>query len=252
MATFAFDTPCLGRVRRPNAHHRLFCLPFPGAAASAFLPWADVLPLDVELWAVQLPGREDRFVEPPQTCFETLVDELADAIAPHTADTPFALFGHSGGALLAFELARALRERGQPAPTRLFLSAEPPPDVPRSATKLHTLDDAELVQRLRTRGGTPPEIAENEELMELLLPVLRADFTWYETYEYRPGPQLESPVTAFVGHDDPIVGAEAVSGWRSHTTGSFEARGVTGGHFFVQDAMEEIVSHVVRALRPPS
>ncbi|MGO4426571.1 thioesterase II family protein, partial [Streptomyces sp. MCAF7] len=162
------------------------------------------------------------------------------------------LFGHSGGALLAFELARALRERGQPAPTRLFLSAEPPPDVPRSATKLHTLDDAKLVQQLRARGGTPPEIAENEELMELLLPVVRADFTWYETYEYQPGPQLASPVTAFVGHDDPIVGAEAVSGWRSHTTGSFETRGVTGGHFFVQDAMEEIVSHVVRALRPPS
>ncbi|WP_212913963.1 thioesterase II family protein [Streptomyces sp. TS71-3] len=248
MATFAFDTPSLGRVRRPGAGYRLFCMPFPGSAASAFLPWAELLPPDVELCAAQLPGREDRFDEPLVTDFTALLDELVGAVAPYT-DLPFAVFGHSAGALLAFELVRALQERRGAVAQALFVSAEPPPDAPRDGERLHTLDDAGFLRRLVDRGGTPPEIAGNAELMELLLPVLRADFTWCERYEYRPGPPLARPLTAFAGRHDRVVGADRVRGWSARTTGPFELHVVDGDHFFVRDAKQDVVSRIVGTLR---
>lgn len=243
MATFEFETAPVGRVRRPGARYRLFCLPFPGAGASAFLPWADELPHDVELSAIQLAGREDRFVDEPATAVDAIVAELVDAIAP-TLDMPYALFGHSGGALLAFELARAL-----PEPTHLFVSAEFPPDAPRPDATLYQLDDAAFADRLLARGGTAPEIAGNAELMELLLPILRADFTWYGTYRYEQGPPLDCPITVFASPDDPLVAPAEVTGWRAHTTGPSQVHDVSGGHFFVRDAAGPVVARIVDALR---
>jgi medium-chain acyl-[acyl-carrier-protein] hydrolase len=244
---FEFPDPAIGVVRRTDADQQLFCLPFPGGAASGFLPWADLLPARVELVAAQLGGREDRFLDPAPTSVAAIVAELLDAMRTMSG-RPFALFGHSGAALLAFELARALRARGEPGPAQLFVSAEPAPDLPRSGPLLHTLDDAELIQRLRARGGTAPEVLANDELMELILPTLRADFGWYEKYDYRPGPPLDCPVTAFASEQDKIVGVDAVAGWAAHTTGAFQLRLVDGGHFFIQDAANTVVPMIADAL----
>ncbi len=243
VATFDFETPSVGRVRQPGARYRLLCLPFPGAGASAFLPWADELPPDVELSAIQLAGREDRFLDEPSTSVDAIVAELVEAITP-TLDCPVALFGHSGGALLAYELARAL-----PDPIHLFVSAEPPPEAPRPDMTLHDLDDAAFTDRVKERGGMAPEIAGNAELMELLLPTLRADFTWYGTYRYHQRAQLGCPITAFASPDDPLVAPADLAGWAAHTTGPSQIHLVDGGHFFVRDAAGTIVTRIVESLR---
>ena len=249
VASFAFDVPALGRVRRPQARCRLFCLPFPGAAASGFLPWSDLLPQEVELCALQLPGREDRFLEPLTTSFSFVVEEFLGAMAPYTTDLPFGLFGHSGGALLAFELARQLGAAKLPEPAVLFLSGESPADAPRQVGRSQLLPDTEFMAWLADRGGLAPEVAENAELMDLLLPVLRADFAWYEAYEYEPGPPLPFPVTAFAGRADPVVDVKTVAGWRTHTTERFELLPIDGAHFFIWDNRGQVVSHIAEALR---
>lgn len=244
MATFEFETPSVGRVRQSGARYRLLCLPFPGAGASAFLPWADELPPDVELSAIQLAGREDRFLDEPVTSVGAIVAELVDAIAP-SLDTPYALFGHSGGALLAYELARAL-----PDPAHLFVSAEPPPDAPRPDATRYQLDDEAFADWVQASGGTAPEVAGNPELMELLLPTLRADFTWYGTYRHEQGPPLTCPITTFASPDDPLVLPAVMTGWQEHTTGSSQARLVAAtGHFYLRDAEASIVTHIVDSLR---
>jgi medium-chain acyl-[acyl-carrier-protein] hydrolase len=246
--TLTFGTPVLGRVPRPQARHRLVCLPFPGGAASGFLPWVDLLPADVELSAVQLAGREDRFGEQPRNTVAEIVAEIVHSFE-HDAGPPLAFFGHSGGALLAYEVVRALRASGHRQPVRLFVSAEPPPDAPRTEAQLHQLNDKEFSARIRSRGGTAPEILANEELMELILPTLRADFTWYETYEWTPSDPLDCPVTAFASPTDPIVDLPEVRGWSAHTTGDFEFCEIVGGHYFVLDAMPELVARIVDTLQ---
>lgn len=249
MTGFRFPLPWLGKVDRPAAGHRLVCLPFPGAGASTFLPWAKLLPVEVELAAVQLPGREDRFPETPLTSWSDLVGPIAAAILD-CPGPPVALFGHSGGALLAFEVARELRARGT-APAHLFVSAEPAPDHPRDS-QLHTLADAEFLRQVRARGGIPAELADNQELLELLLPVLRADFTWSETYRYQSEPPLSCPLTAFAGRQDQITGADELAGWRAQTTGPFRTQLVDGGHFYLREpaGAETVTDQIARALRP--
>jgi medium-chain acyl-[acyl-carrier-protein] hydrolase len=240
---FEFGSPWIGRVRREAARVRLFCLPFPGAGAPEFLPWAALLPPDVELCAVQLPGRADRFDEEPRTELRSLVADIATAMAPY-ADLPYALFGHSGGALLAFELSRTLAVE----PIRLFVSAEPAPELPRSGPALRDLDDAEFLRQFVARGGLAPEVAALPELVDLVLPTLRADVTWCETYEFRPGPPLACPITAFAGLGDPVTSAGEVDQWAAHTAAAFERHLVDGGHLFVRDSVESVVKHVVTAL----
>lgn len=245
MATFEFQDSSIGRVRRSAARYRLLCLPFPGAGASTFLPWGDALPADVELSAIQLGGREDRFLDEPPSTVEAIVAEVVDVVAP-TLDLPYALFGHSGGALLAYELARAL-----PEPVHLFVSAEPPPEAPRPDATLYQLDDASFADRIRARGGTAPEIAANPELMELLLPTLRADFTWYGTYQYEHRPPLQCPITMFASPDDPLVAPADMAGWREHTTGPTRLQEVAGpgGHFYVRDGAAPLIGAIVDSLR---
>ncbi|PZG44113.1 hypothetical protein C1I98_17665 [Spongiactinospora gelatinilytica] len=186
----------VGAPRRRAATVRIFCLPYAGGTASAFGRWPAALLGHVEVCPIELPGRQTRWHDNPFTHAGPLVDALAAALAGEF-DIPYALFGHSMGSLLAFELARELRRRGVGEPRVLFVSGGPAPQLPRAHPSIHDQPDTAVVAKLRTLGGLPDEIYESPELLELLMPTIRADFSVGETYEYRVEPPLTCPIVAF-------------------------------------------------------
>jgi surfactin synthase thioesterase subunit len=233
------------QLRRPRAPVQLLCLPYAGAGAGAYAAWPRTLGVDVEVSALMLPGRERRWAEPP------CVDPVAVAAAVATrVDRPYALFGHSMGARLAFEVIRELRRAGGALPVRLFVSGCPAPDEPHTGDDPYDgwseLDDDELVRRLSAAGGVAPEILAEPELLALLLPVLRADFEWIDGYRYRAEPPLPVPVSAFAGDEDHAAPPARLAGWRRQTTGDFTLRVLAGGHFFLVDRRAELAG-LIRA-----
>jgi medium-chain acyl-[acyl-carrier-protein] hydrolase len=238
--------------RRPNAaaRWRLVCLPFAGGGAGAFRPWADGLPLTVDVCAVQPPGRETRFREPPFTDLRRYVAALADALAP-LFDLPVTLYGHSMGALAAFELAREFRRRDGPGPARLVVSGRAAPHLPPRRKPLHILPDREFRAELKSLGGTPPAVIDNDDLMAALLPTLRADFTAHETYESMEELPLDCSILAVTGAEDTLAPAADVDEWRRHTRAAFDLRVLPGGHFFIQTQPPLFLELLNRFLVPP-
>ena len=220
----------------PNTQLRLFCFPYAGAGALIFRRWSDALPHEVEVCPIQLPGRGTRLTEPPFTKLSCLIEALARALVP-LLDKPFAFFGHSLGALIAFELAREIRRQHGLHPVRLFASAGRAPQIPHRAPPIHTLPDNEFLAELRRLNGTPRELLDHEELMEVMLPILRADFSLYETYLYSTEPPLNCPISAFGGLQDCRVSASDLEAWRSQTSASFSLRMFPGGHFFLKEPL---------------
>lgn len=232
---------------RPNpaAAVRLFCFPYSGAAASIYYPWADQLPASIEVCPVQLPGHGTRLQEPLATRLAPQVEALAAGLAP-AFDRPFAFFGHSMGALLSFELARYLRWQGRPGPTHLFVSGHGAPHLPDRNPPLHALPDDQFVVKLRELNGTPEEVLHHQELLQLLIPVLRADFAVCETYVYQPEPPLNCPISAYGGLGDGYVNREELAAWREQTTGSFSLRMFPGDHFYLNTPSNR--THLLMAL----
>ncbi|MBM9509325.1 thioesterase II family protein [Actinacidiphila acididurans] len=234
----------------PGPAIRLFCLPYAGGSAAAYRDWPALAPADIQVCPVELPGRGGRFGEPPFLRMRPLAGALAAAIAPYL-DRPFAVFGHSMGGLLGFELTRTLRRRGLPLPAHLFVSATAAPGTPRARPPIHGAPDAEVVAELRRLGGTPREVLEDGELMALTLPTIRADFSALETYEYLPEPPLPVPVTVLGGTDDPLVPVRDLDGWRGQSAAGARLRVLPGGHFYVHSAAAEVMSVVAAALATP-
>ncbi|MEU4159269.1 alpha/beta fold hydrolase [Actinoplanes sp. NPDC026670] len=234
---------------RPDAGTRLVCLPYAGGSAAMYHTWDQLVPNDVEVCPAELPGRGRRIGEQPFSRLPPLVHALADAMKP-LLDRPFALFGHSLGGLVAFELTRLLRRRGWPLPRNLFVSASAAPARHREPV-LHNFSDAELKTRLRSLNGTPPEILDNDELMELILPVIRADFAVLESYEYQQELPLDVPITVFGGIHDRTVRPSQLEGWRSQSTRP-HLRLLPGDHFFIHPMASEVVRLVVADLTPAS
>ncbi|MFN0222605.1 thioesterase II family protein [Paenibacillus sp. KR2-11] len=238
-------------VRTPSAKQpalRLFALPYAGGAASIYREWAKMLPQGVELCAIQLPGRESRLFDTPYTSIHPLTDKLCEVIQP-LLDVPYALFGHSMGALIAFEAARKLQAAGKP-PLHLFVSAQSAPhrrQVPEEPR--HLLPDDRFIDKLRTMEYTPEEVLRNHELMQLLLPMLRADFGVCDTYAYTPGEKLRCPVSAYGGLEDKGVGQELVAAWGECTEGLFTMRMVPGGHFFIHPERELLTADIAATLQ---
>ncbi|WKD33859.1 thioesterase II family protein [Streptomyces xanthophaeus] len=229
--------------REGTADRRLFVFPHAGAGASSY-QLAGHFPDSVEVCSVQLPGRENRFAEPCLLSVDAVVDELAPLIAGRS-ELPFAFFGHSMGAQLAFAVAHRLRDTGARLPARLFLSAMRAPQVP-DRDQLHALPDADLLERL----GRAELAGLDPELQELLLPMMRADLTVSETYAPSYEVPLPCPFTVLGGSGDETVRAAELAAWRDHTTGGFDLRMFPGDHLYVRGAeglLAESIAHTAPA-----
>lgn len=239
-------------MRRPLARPRmrLFCLAYAGGSAVGYLDWQESLAPDVEVCAIQLPGRGNLFHEPAITDMNALLGSLVPAVAERIGQDalPCALFGHSLGALLAFEIARGLPAHARGRLRHLFVSGcEAPSD--RSPSKyLHRLPDAELIEELKRFDGTPPEILEHRELMELVLPTIRADFTLAENYAYVPGPSLPMPMTVLAGREDDDCEASRIRSWSRETECEVDFAWLDGGHFFIQSQRAAVVGRIRETL----
>ena len=214
---------------------RLFCFPYAGGAAHLFHGWSNMLPQDVEVCAVNLPGRAQRMQERPYRRLARLVDDACEGLRPDL-DRPFALFGHSMGALIAFEAARCLRAKYGAQPVHLFVSGRRPPQLSNSTSQIHNLADNEFLDELKRMGGAPTEIFGYSDVMELMAPVIRADFEMVETYLYYEGEKLSCPITALGGMDDPDIPPDCLEQWGIHTTANFSMHWFPGDHFFIHSA----------------
>ena len=231
----------------PSAKLRLFCFPFAGGGASTYRTWPDAMLSTVEICAAVPPGREARLDEPAIPTIAPVVLGLADAIASRL-DKPFAFFGHSMGAMLAFDLARLLRARGLRLPSILLVSGSEAPHLPRSREPIHHLDAAGFVEGLRRLNGVPAELLENDELFRIFQPTLRADLTLCETYQAAEEPPLPCPIAALGGLEDPDVTREEIAAWKQHTTAAFSVRMLPGDHFFLDSARRQVIEVVAREI----
>lgn len=232
---------------RPAARVRLICLPFAGGSANTYWGWPTGLPEHVEVVPVQLPGRENRFDEPAIDSAELLAGRLLEGLLSYL-DRPFALFGHSMGALIAFELTRRLRTRGL-EPVHVFASGCKAPHLPSDrSTDRHHLPDREFIAAVGDMNGVPREVLENMDLMELVLSTLRSDFKLVETYRYRSQPPLRCPVSAFGGLQDKEVAQDQVEAWSRHTVGPFQVHMLPGDHFFINSSRPSLLRLVTEQL----
>lgn len=238
---FPFGAP------NPAARMRLFCLPYAGGTASLYHSWWRPGPPGIDIVPVQLPGRGSRLAEEPEAHHERLVGQLTQALLPHVVG-PFALFGHSMGALLAFELAHRLTRHGW-APRALFVAAYAAPHLPRARTDVHLLPRQQFRTELIRLGGTPEALLADSELFDICLSRLRADWAVVETYEYRPRPALDIDISAFAGSADPEVSIGELREWRDHTTRDFRMRVIDGDHFFIHRRGHVVLRHVLDDLR---
>ncbi|MFJ4989688.1 thioesterase II family protein [Streptomyces sp. NPDC088732] len=225
----------------------LVCFPFAGGSAGYFRPLPALLGPGVDVLAVQYPGRQDRRNEPVVDDIPRLAELICDALAP-MADRPYAFFGHSMGALVAFEVVRCLALRGRREPAVLFVSGRRAPSVVRD-DRVHLKSDADLVTELRSLGGTDAAILADDELVQMILPAVRGDYRAVETYR-APVPQavLDVPIAALIGDQDPRVSVEEVSGWRDHTSAGFSLKIFPGGHFYLGEAAADVAAEITATL----
>jgi len=238
---------------RPEAALRLFCFPFAGGGASVYRLWPESLPEWVEVCGVQPPGRESRWREAPFRRMEPLADAAAAAIGSRL-DRPFAFFGHSMGGALAYEVTRRLVASGngdgaRRLPLHLFVSGRRAPGLADDEEPIHALPRDEFIDAIRGYSGTPEEVLQNRELMELVEPLLRADFEVSETYSPQPVREpLDVPVTALGGVGDEDVSEEHLEAWRNETRGPFRKQMFDGGHFFLNERSADVLAVVRREL----
>jgi surfactin synthase thioesterase subunit len=232
--------------RDQPAEATLFCFHYAGGSAGMYRLWPPALPPSVEPIAVQLPGRADRFNEPPYQRMGALVDGLLDAIAPRL-DRPFACYGASMGARVAWALAHALRERGWPQPTHLFVACDAAPVTDNGVWKWEGREDG-LEGYVREMGGTPPEVLAEPMLLAALLPTLSADLTVLSTHGFRPATPLDVPIRAFAGTDDAESPPDRMSGWRQETSAAFALDVIASGHFFDTAAERQVIEAIGRDL----
>ncbi|WP_018681292.1 thioesterase II family protein [Actinokineospora enzanensis] len=232
-----------------EAKARLICLPHAGGSATFYFPVSRALAPHIEVLAVQYPGRQDRRHEPFLTTIDTFAEQIATLLQDRR-DLPLALFGHSMGAMIAYETARRLEHADIPL-TTLFLSGCRAPSRHRPEG-VHTRDDQGVMAEMRRLGGTETDLLGDDEVARMVLPVLRNDFRAVETYRYEPGLPLSADILAFTGTDDPIAPVPDVAHWQHHTAGEFEMVTLAGGHFFLTRHQEVILRHLTDRLQEPA
>ncbi|WP_433348943.1 thioesterase II family protein [Micromonospora sp. CA-111912] len=233
----------------PSGTRRLVCLPHAGGSASFYFPVSRSLSPSLEVLAIQYPGRQDRRQEKCIGDIHELAREVHSVLRPWL-DEPVAIFGHSMGASVGFELARLIERDGGSA-AHLFASGRRAPSCPRDET-VHLLDDEGLLADMRQLSGTNAAILGDQELLRAALPAIRSDYRAAETYTYRPGPPLSCPITAFTGDNDPKTTVDEARAWSTHTTGSFDLKVYPGGHFFLADQQAAVLRAISTALASPA
>ncbi|CAM5498288.1 MULTISPECIES: thioesterase II family protein [Streptomyces] len=234
----------------PEADISLVCLPHAGGTASFYLPLSELLPSTVEALVVQYPGRQDRLREPCVESVPEMARAVFDVLKPLAVKRPVALFGHSMGAGVGFELAMLLERELGTTPLALFASARSAPSLQRGRT-IHRLDDAGLVAELRRLSGTDTQILDEPELLQLALPSIRSDYKASETYQTEPGTALRCDIVALTGEADDHVSVEEAASWREHTTGGFDLRVFPGGHFYLADHGTAVAAAITDTLCAP-
>ena len=232
---------------KPAAGCRLFCLPYAGGNSGTYRSWDSLLPDSIELHTIQLPGRLRRFSEAPLLSVADIVAQCTPQLSKLIVGKPYALFGHSMGAVVAFELGRELRRMGRP-PRWLFASGRQAPQLPWRRPVIHGLDEASFRRALGQLGGTPEAVLAHPELMAALMPVLRADFTAIETYRCSPQQPLDCPITLFGGLTDPHVSVDDLLAWQDQTSARAMLTMLQGGHFFIEEEAPAIVRTIITDL----
>jgi len=245
------SSPWLPRgLPRTTDRIRLFCFPHAGAGASAYFTWHAQLAPWLSVYPIEIPGRETRFSERPFQSASALAAAVMTDLRQYL-DVPFALFGHSMGALISFELARILESAGI-LPAKLFVSARRAPHLPSTTTPVELLSDDQLLSDLRTLGGVPETALANLEWQQLALPLIRSDFALNDNYLWTGGALLHTDIAAMCGTNDPHVSIEQVSAWSSHTMRRFSLNVIRGDHFFVKSAPASVFEIIRRELGLPS
>jgi medium-chain acyl-[acyl-carrier-protein] hydrolase len=232
----------------PSAGTRLFLFPYAGAGPAAFSKWSAELPDNMEVWIAHYPGRGSRYNEPQIKQIITLAENCLPALQI-LLDKPFAFFGHSMGALVAFELTRHLQNNSLSQPTVLFVSGCGAPHLLDPHPPIHALPDAEFLKALKQLNGIPSELLQIPDAMELLLPSLHADFEAVESYHYISDDlPLDCPIVAFGGLNDPRVSRERIAGWDLQTGSNFKSQYFPGDHFFINTAGEALIASITSEL----
>lgn len=233
----------------PDSPIQLVCFAHAGGSASFFFPVAKALAPAIDVTAVQYPGRQDRRNEPNIDNLPYLADAILPAVRP-LADRPLAFFGHSMGAILAYEVALRLEKDGAPPLTRLYVSGRRAPSRYRDES-VHTRDDAGIIAELRGLSGTNADLLGDPETLEMILPAVKADYTAVETYRHTPGRTVSCPVIAIIGDSDPKVSTDEAKAWSEHTTGPFDLRTFPGGHFYLVDQAPQVIKLLADDLTGP-
>jgi medium-chain acyl-[acyl-carrier-protein] hydrolase len=225
----------------------LFCFPYAGGSPYLFMDWVAKLQPEIQMVALQAPGHGVRFSERPHLSIEQMVVEVLANFPVN--DRPFAFYGHSLGAVIAFEIARELRRTGRPQPCHLFVGGARPPHYGPIEPHIHHLADQDFIDGVQSRySGIPDAVLNEPELLAILLPALRADFTAYETYVHQQEAPLRCPISAFVGESDPLVDVEAMSNWESYTSADFDLTVMPGDHFFLRESSAALTGEIRRKL----
>jgi len=221
---------------------RLFCLPYAGGSAAVFNSWATSLPRNVQVCAVELPGRRRRFAETAYSSMAPLVHDLA-AVLKQYIDVPYAIFGISFGALIGFELAHEMKKLGHP-PIHLFVANYRAPHLQDPDPPIHALPDSDLIAQIQCFGATPAAVLRHPELMKLLLPTLRADFRVAETYTHYARRPVDFPITAFLGSEDPTLTSELLIPWGEHTEGRYRLEVLPGDHYLTDIGRDDLLQSI--------
>jgi medium-chain acyl-[acyl-carrier-protein] hydrolase len=231
----------------PNAKINLFCFSFAGGTATTYRSWVAEMGDNINLLPVQLPGRERRLNEAPFYKLDALIDALEYFFTPLMSEMPFAFFGHSMGTKLAFELTNTIKSKGL-APEHLFVSGAPAPDSLDRAPVLYNLDNDDFIRELKRLNGTPDEVLANKELMNLMIPFIKADYTINDNYKYIDRGPLKCKITAFGGTEDPDVNEFDLRAWGRHTINEFKYTMYSGDHFFLLPHKNAIIKEIIDTL----
>jgi medium-chain acyl-[acyl-carrier-protein] hydrolase len=239
--------PWIKLSKGENDYFRVFCFPYSGATAQVFRPLTQLLPEGISIYSCELPGRGRRFGEEIPGTLTEIVEETFLSIKK-IIDRPYVFFGHSLGGKIGYEMARYIRTHNHPLPKHLFVTGVRAPQVPKREKNTFDLPRNEFIEKIKEMGGTPEEIINNEEMLDIMVPILRKDFQIYETYRFTPDIPMPFPITAIGGIDDKFVTKEDLEQWSIHTSSLFDMHMLAGDHFFIHDNMNKIAQLITKAI----